>query len=135
MSAALALPGATITPYSMVWQAQAEKEQKRQGSTQQQLRSAVIDVASGVIGGNLVSYFIIVTTASTLFTHHQSINTAADAAAALQPLLGPLAKYLFAVGLIGAGIVAISDHPGEHFLRGSGRIRLASGLIQKALAK
>jgi NRAMP (natural resistance-associated macrophage protein)-like metal ion transporter len=107
VSVALALLGATITPYSMVWQVQAEKEQKRTGSTQQQLRSAVIDVASGVIGGNLVSYFIIVTTASTLFTHHQSINTAADAAAALQPLLGPLAKYLFAVGLIGAGVVAI----------------------------
>ena len=107
VSVALALLGATITPYSMVWQVQAEKEQKRPGSTQQQFRSAIIDVTSGVIGGNLVSYFIIVTTASTLFTHHQSINTAADAAAALQPLLGPFAKYLFALGLIGAGVVAI----------------------------
>ncbi len=107
VSAALALLGATITPYSMVWQVQAEKEQKRPGATQQQLRSAKLDVASGVIGGNLVSYFIIVTTASTLFIHHQSINTAADAAAAKQPLLGPFAKYLFAVGLIGAGVVAI----------------------------
>src|SRR5437764_9324994 len=107
VSVALALLGATITPYSMVWQVQAEKEQKRLGSTQQQFRSAIIDVTSGVIGGNLVSYFIIVTTASTLFTHHQSINTAADAAAALQPLLGPFAKYLFALGLIGAGVVAI----------------------------
>jgi NRAMP (natural resistance-associated macrophage protein)-like metal ion transporter len=107
VSAALALLGATITPYSMVWQVQGEKEQKRPGSTKQQLRSAVIDVASGVIGGNLVSYFIIVTTAATLFTHHQSINTAADAASALQPLLGPFAKYLFAIGLIGAGVVAI----------------------------
>jgi Mn2+/Fe2+ NRAMP family transporter len=51
--------------------------------------------------------FIIISTASTLFTHHQSITTAADAARALEPLLGPFAKYLFAIGLIGAGLVAI----------------------------
>jgi NRAMP (natural resistance-associated macrophage protein)-like metal ion transporter len=107
VSAAVALLGATITPYSMVWQMQGEKEQKRPGSTRQQIREAAIDVASGVIGGNLISYFIIVTTAATLFTHHQSINTAADAASSLQPLLGPFAKYLFAVGLIGAGVIAI----------------------------
>jgi NRAMP (natural resistance-associated macrophage protein)-like metal ion transporter len=107
VSAAVALLGATITPYSMVWQMQGEKEQKRPGSTRQQLRAAAIDVASGVIGGNLISYFIIVTTAATLFTHHRSINTAADAASSLQPLLGPFAKYLFAVGLIGAGVIAI----------------------------
>jgi Mn2+/Fe2+ NRAMP family transporter len=107
VSAGLALLGATITPYSMIWQVQGEKEQERPGSVQQQLSATMIDVASGVIGGNLVSYFIIVTTATTLFTHHQSITTAADAATALQPLLGPFAKYLFAVGLIGAGVVAV----------------------------
>lgn len=107
ISAAVALLGATISPYTMFWQVQGEKEQQRAGSTSQKLREAALDIATGVISGNLVAYFIIVTTATTLFTHHQSINTAADAARALAPLLGPFAKYLFAIGLIGAGLVAI----------------------------
>jgi len=91
----------------MMWQAQGEKEQRRPGSIRQQLRAANLDVANGVIGGNLASYFIIVTTAATLFMHHQSINITASAAAALQPLVGPFAKYVFAIGLIGSGVVAI----------------------------
>ncbi len=77
------------------------------GSTKQKMRSAALDIAIDVISGNLVAYFIIISTASTLFVHHQNITTAADAARSLEPLLGPLAKYLFAVGLIGAGLVAI----------------------------
>ncbi|HET9922342.1 MAG TPA: divalent metal cation transporter [Ktedonobacteraceae bacterium] len=107
ISAALALLGATLSPYSMYWQARAETEEKRKGPMKQQFREDGIDVASGTLGGNLVSYFIIITTASTLFVHHQSINTAADAANALGPLVGPFAKYLFAIGLIGAGLIAI----------------------------
>ncbi len=107
ISAALALLGATISPYSMYWQMRAEIEEKRPGTMKQQFREASIDVASGTIGGNLVSYFIIITTASTLFVHHQSIQTAADAASSLGPLVGPFAKYLFACGLIGAALIAI----------------------------
>jgi NRAMP (natural resistance-associated macrophage protein)-like metal ion transporter len=107
ISAAVALLGATISPYTIFWQVQGEKEQKRPGSTRQRIRSAALDIATGVISGNLVAYFIIITTAATLFTHHQSINTAADAARALEPLLGPFAKYMFAIGLIGSGLIAI----------------------------
>lgn len=107
ISTAVALLGATISPYNMFWQVQGEKEEQRAGSTKQKLRGAALDAAIGVISGNLIAYFIIISTASTLFVHHQSITTAADAARSLEPLLGPLAKYLFAVGLIGAGLVAI----------------------------
>ncbi|HKV58435.1 MAG TPA: divalent metal cation transporter, partial [Ktedonobacteraceae bacterium] len=107
ISSAVALLGATFSPYSMFWQVQGEKEQKRPGSTKMQLRSAGMDIASGVISGNLVAYFIIVCTSATIFIHHGQINTAADAAKALQPLLGPVASYLFAVGLIGSGLIAI----------------------------
>ena len=107
ISSAVALLGATFSPYSMFWQVQGEKEQQRQGSTKQQLRSASLDIASGVVSGNIVAYFIIVCTSATIFIHHGQINTAADAAKSLQPLLGPLATYLFAVGLIGSGVIAI----------------------------
>jgi NRAMP (natural resistance-associated macrophage protein)-like metal ion transporter len=107
ISSAVALLGATISPYNMFWQVQGEKEEKREGSTKQKMRGAALDISIGVISGNLVAYFIIISTASTLFVHHQNITTAADAARSLEPLLGPVAKYLFAVGLIGAGLVAI----------------------------
>ena len=107
ISSAVALLGATISPYNIFWQVQGEKEEARAGSTKQQMHGAALDIAIGVVSGNLVAYFIIVSTAATLFTHHKSIATAADAALALQPLLGPFGKYLFAIGLIGAGFIAI----------------------------
>src|SRR5581483_5204382 len=107
ISSAVALLGATFSPYSIFWQVEGEKEEKRPGSTKQQVRFAALDIGIGVVSGNLVAYFIIVSTAATLFTHHKSINTAADAALALVPILGPFAEYMFAIGLIGAGLVAI----------------------------
>jgi len=91
----------------MFWQAKAEIEEKRDGSLKQQLHTAMIDVGSGAIAGQVVAYFIIICTAKTLFVHHQNINTAADAARSLEPLAGPLARYLFAIGLIGSGLVAV----------------------------
>jgi len=107
ISSAVALLGATISPYTMFWQVQGEKEEQRPGTFKQQMRIATLDIASGVISGNAVSYFIIICTSATIFMHHEQITTAADAAKALVPLVGPLAKYLFALGLIGAGLVAI----------------------------
>ncbi len=107
ISSAVALLGATISPYSMFWQVKAEIEEKRDGTLEQQVHIAMIDVGSGAITGQVVAYFIIICTAATLFVHHQNITTASDAARALEPLAGPLARYLFAIGLIGSGLVAI----------------------------
>ncbi len=107
ISTTVALLGATISPYSMFWQAQGEIEQRRFGSLKQQVHTAKIDVASGTISGNLVAYFIVISTSATLYAHHMTITTAAEAARALEPLAGPLAGYLFALGLIGSGLVAI----------------------------
>jgi len=107
ISTAVALLGATISPYSMFWQVQGEKEEQRPDDQDTQIRVAAADIGTGVISGNLVAYFIIVSTAATLFAGHKPIRTALDAARSLQPLLGPAAPYLFALGLIGAGLVAI----------------------------
>ena len=107
ISSAVALLGATLTPFSMFWQVRGEKEERRPGPMPRQLRLAALDVGAGTLGGNVVAYFIIVSTSATLFAHHRTITTATDAARALAPLLGPFAKYLFAAGLIGAGLVAI----------------------------
>lgn len=107
ISAAVALLGATVSPYTMFWQVEGEREQHRPGTRKRKLRLATADIAAGTISGNLVAYFIIVSTAATLYAHHQHITSAADAARALAPLAGPFAKDLFAIGLIGAGLVAI----------------------------
>ncbi len=110
ISAGVALLGATISPYNIFWQVQGEKEEKRSGTTMQKIRFAALDIAIGVVSGNLIAYFIIVTTATTLFNnphHHSGITSAADAAQALVYVLGPFARYMFAIGLIGAGLVAI----------------------------
>ncbi|GCF10312.1 NRAMP family divalent metal transporter [Dictyobacter arantiisoli] len=107
ISSAVALLGATISPYNIFWQVQGEKEERRQGTLKQKLRTAALDVGIGVVSGNMVAYFIIICTATTLYTHHKAITTAADAAIALVSVLGPVAKYLFAIGLIGSGLVAI----------------------------
>lgn len=107
ISSAVALLGATVSPYTMYWQAQGEREEKRPGPRKQQFKLAALDILSGTISGNLVAYAIIVCTSATLFTHHKSIQTASDAAAALAPLLGPFAEQLFAIGFIGSGLIAI----------------------------
>jgi NRAMP (natural resistance-associated macrophage protein)-like metal ion transporter len=131
ISTAVALLGATISPYTIFWQVQGEKEEKRSGSTKRKFRLAAIDIAAGVISGNLVAYFIIVSTAATLFTKHQHINTALDAAQALEPLVGPFAKYLFALGLIGAGLIAIPVLLASASYCVAGTIGWPSGLSKK----
>ncbi len=131
ISSAVALLGATISPYSMFWQAQGEIEEKREGKLKQQLHEAKIDVGTGAISGQVVAYFVIICTASTIFIHHGSINTAADAAHALEPLAGPFARYLFAIGLIGSGIVAIPVLLASTSYAVAGAVGWSSGLSKR----
>jgi Mn2+/Fe2+ NRAMP family transporter len=131
ISSAVALLGATISPYNIFWQAQGEKEEKRPGPLKQQLRFAALDTSVGVVSGNFIAYFIILSSAATLFTHHKSITTAADAAQALTPILGPFAEYLFAAGLIGAGLVAIPVLLASTSYAVAGTFSWAAGLSNK----
>jgi Mn2+/Fe2+ NRAMP family transporter len=104
LATAVALLGTTVSPYLVVWQSEGEREVRRTG---REFRLAVVDVTAGYVASNVVSYFIVVTTAATLFQHHQSIGTAADAANALRPLAGPLASVIFGVGLLAAACLSI----------------------------
>jgi Mn2+/Fe2+ NRAMP family transporter len=101
---AVALLGTTITPYLFFWQASGEVEERRgvQGMNQRN-----IDITIGMIWSNLTAFFIMVSTGTVLYEHHASIKTAADAARALEPFAGRYATDLFAVGIIGAGLLAI----------------------------
>jgi NRAMP (natural resistance-associated macrophage protein)-like metal ion transporter len=114
----VAILGTTISPYLFFWQAGQEiEEQKaagkttvaeRQGASRTEIANSKLDVNLGMLASNLVMYFIILTTAATLHaTGKTDVSSAADAASALQPLLGPAAKYLFAIGIIGAGLLAV----------------------------
>ena len=68
-------------------------------------------MALGVLLSDLIAYFIIVATGATLYVKGIQIETAADAAVALEPLAGPFAKYLFAIGLFGASMLAAGVLP------------------------
>ncbi len=69
------------------------------------------DVWTGTVFAILVVFFIVVSTAAVLHTHGVHIESAADAARALEPLAGPYAKLLFAVGLFGASMLAAGVLP------------------------
>ena len=65
-------------------------------------------MAPGFIYSNIISFFIIVATAAVFHTHGiKGIQTASDAARALEPFAGVYAKYLFALGIVGAGLLAV----------------------------
>jgi Mn2+/Fe2+ NRAMP family transporter len=102
--AAVGLLGTTITPYLFFWQASGEIEERRgvQGITRSHM-----DIVAGMIWSNITAFFIIVATGAVLFSHHVEIRTAADAARALEPVAGQYAGYLFAIGIVGSGLVAI----------------------------
>jgi NRAMP (natural resistance-associated macrophage protein)-like metal ion transporter len=110
--------GTTITPYLFFLQSDLEVEEKkahglttvasRRGATQQEIDDAHLDVNVGMIFSNAISFFIIVTTAATLFAHGMtSIQTAQDAARALEPLAGHFAYLFFALGMVTTGLLAI----------------------------
>lgn len=101
---AVGLLGTTITPYLFFWQTSGEIEERRGVQSMQRTN---LDIAAGMIWSNITAFFIIVATGAVLFAHHTKIQTAADAAKALEPFAGPYAKYLFAVGIIGAGLLAV----------------------------
>jgi NRAMP (natural resistance-associated macrophage protein)-like metal ion transporter len=114
----VAILGTTISPYMFFWQATQEVEEdieagrtflyQRQGTTDAELRYAGWDINIGMLFSNVVMYFIILTTAATLHTSgHTHIETAADVAKALVPFAGKWAELLLAVGMIGAGFLAV----------------------------
>ena len=114
----VAILGTTISPYLFFWQASQEVEEEvemgrthlhqRKGATDAELKYAAVDVNTGMVLSEAVMYFIILATGATLFkAGNTNISSAADAAVALEPLAGPAAELLLAVGLIGAGFLAV----------------------------
>lgn len=110
--------GTTISPYLFFWQTSQEVEEQiaegkvtvksRRGTNDQEIKKMRIDVWIGMFLSNLVMFFIIAVCANTLFKNGiTNIGTASDAAQALTPLAGSWATVLFAIGIIGTGMLAI----------------------------
>ena len=105
--------GTTISPYLFFWQASVEVEEMKNKKKQLIVNKKIIneinkDVDLGMIFSGLVMFFIILTTGTVLFQGGiHKIDTVEQAAMALKPLAGNLAYLLFAVGVIGTGLIAI----------------------------
>jgi len=106
--AILAVIGTTITPWGIFY-LQASVADK--GVDMDQYSHTKVDVGFGAAWGNIISAFIIITTAATLFSQGIVVTNATEAALALEPLAGSASRILFAVGLLGASLLSISVLP------------------------
>jgi Mn2+/Fe2+ NRAMP family transporter len=105
----IATAGTTITPFMQLYVQSAVVER---GINADELNAERAEVTSGSIFANLVAGFIIIATGATLFVHgHRTVNNAADAAKALAPFAGRYAEVLFAIGLLGASLLAAAILP------------------------
>ncbi|WP_243455697.1 Nramp family divalent metal transporter [Sphingosinicella sp. BN140058] len=118
LSLVVACIGTALSAYVYTWQSNQEVEEQiaigrrqlwqRKGASRKEMKATSRDVLIGMIFSNLILYFIIMSTGLTLHPAGQTeIETAAQAAAALEPLAGEAAKYLFAAGVVGVGFLAV----------------------------
>ena len=114
----VAVLGTSISPFLFFWQSAQEVEedrdkgrtnlQQRKGATDRELRESRTDTITGMFYSNVIMYFIILTTAATLHSQGKTgIATAQQAAEALRPLAGNGAYLLFALGIIGTGVLSV----------------------------
>jgi NRAMP (natural resistance-associated macrophage protein)-like metal ion transporter len=117
-TAMVAILGTTISPYLFFWQASQEIEEERRhkakplaaapGRAKVELARIRLDTVTGMTFSNIVSISIVFAAAATLNAHGVTeIATSAQAAEALRPIAGPFAFALFALGIIGTGMLAV----------------------------
>ena len=136
--------GTTISPYLFFWQASEEVEDMRVNgrpssftghphSAEKELRRIRWDTWSGMLYSNVTAFFIILATAVTLHAVGiQNIETAAQAASALRPLAGDFAFLLFAMGIIGVGLIGVPVLAGSAAYAVSEAMNWEWGLERKA---
>jgi len=140
----VAVFGTTISPYLFFWQASQEVEELRVSTTEEisgktedykaHMHRIKLDTVIGMGFSNLVAFCIILTTAATLATHGiTNIQTSAQAAEALRPLAGELAFALFALGIIGTGLLAVPVLAGSAAYAVTESFHWPNGLDMKVL--
>jgi Mn2+/Fe2+ NRAMP family transporter len=101
---ALALLGTTLTGYAYVWETIEESEER---PPIRKLGLAQVDAGVGMLMAVAIFWFILIGTGATLGNQHKHVQTAQDAARALEPVAGPIAGYLFAIGLLASAVLAV----------------------------
>lgn len=104
----IALIGTTISPYMQLY---VQSSVVEKGVTPEDYRYTRFDVIAGTVTAGIVAMFIIIATAATLHPLGVEVETAADAARALEPVAGRYAGALFALGLLGASLLAAGVLP------------------------
>ncbi|MEW6001864.1 MAG: divalent metal cation transporter [Nitrospirota bacterium] len=138
----VAILGTTISPYLFFWIAGQEIEEEidegrvtreaRKKVTKVELKWMRTDVISGIVFSNLVMWFIIATTASTLFSHGiTKIDSTLRAAEALKPIAGHFAYLVFSAGIVGTGLLAVPILAGSAAYAVAETFRLREGLYLK----
>jgi len=113
-----AILGTTISPYLFFWETSQEVEEEisegkttvhsRRGTNPSEIKKMRADIWTGMFLSNTIMFFIIAVCANTLFVNGiTNIDTASDAALALLPFAGSFATLLFAIGIIGTGLLAV----------------------------
>jgi Mn2+/Fe2+ NRAMP family transporter len=138
-----AILGTTISPYLFFWQTSQEVEEqilegkttlklRQEETTQKEINDMRTDVWSGMFLSNAVMFFIIAACAATLFPAGiTQIQSAEQAAAALRPIAGDSAYILFALGIIGTGLLSIPVLAGSASYALSESFGWKSGLFRK----
>ena len=119
LTVVVAVLGTTISPYLFFWQAEEEVEEVRERDQAKPLERAPdqaktefrrirVDTYVGMAFSNIVALFIVIGTAATLNAHGiTNIQTSSQAAEALRPIAGPLVFVVFALGIVGTGLLAV----------------------------
>jgi len=119
LTVVVAVLGTTISPYLFFWQAQEEVDDAKERPGARPLERAQeqapaefhrirVDTYIGMAFSNVVALFIVLTTAATLHAHGiTDIQTSAQAALALKPIAGPFVFEVFALGIVGTGLLAV----------------------------
>jgi NRAMP (natural resistance-associated macrophage protein)-like metal ion transporter len=140
----IAILGTTISPYLFFWQASGEVEELRakrheaplKHAPQQapkQIQRIQWDTYVGMSLSNVIAWFIILTVAATLHADGKTqIDTAAQAAESLRPVAGPMAFFLFSLGIIGTGMLALPVLAGSAAYAVGEAMRWPTGLERKA---
>jgi Mn2+/Fe2+ NRAMP family transporter len=145
LTAVVAVFGTTISPYLFFWQAGEEVEKEREDAAARPLKAAPrqapaelrrirIDTYIGMGFSNLVALFIVITTAATLHMHGlTNIQTSSQAAEALRPIAGRFAFVVFALGIVGTGLLALPVLAGSAAYALGEALRWPVGLARRPL--
>ncbi|KWV48727.1 iron transporter [Bradyrhizobium macuxiense] len=139
----VAILGTTISPYLFFWQASQEAEEQRVDVTKhpliarhygarQEFSRIRADTITGMAFSNLIALSIIITAAASLYAAGKTdIQTSAQAAEALSPIAGPFAEVIFALGIVGTGLLAIPVLAGATAYAVGEGLRWPVGLARK----